>query len=218
MKKPLLLTAIVFCSAASMAQEVGRVISSTPVVQQVGVPRQACSTEQIEVQRANSGAGAAIGALTGAALGSASGHGAERAAATMIGAIGGALVGNSVEGQPPTQLRNVQRCSTQTFLESRTVGYHVVYEYAGKQYAVQLPQDPGPTLPLQISPVGAMAQMPPPPPGYSAQQSAYAPPEAVVAQPPNYPVYVERPYYYPPVSVELGVGYWGGYRGHRYWR
>ena len=47
-------------------------------------------------------------------------------------------------GAPP-------QCSTQTIYENRTVGYKVVYEYAGKQYSVQLPQDPGPTLQLRVS-------------------------------------------------------------------
>jgi hypothetical protein len=51
----------------------------------------------------------------------------------------------------------------QTFFESRPVAFNVVYEYAGKQYAVQMPNDPGPTIRLQISPVGASAQMAQPP-------------------------------------------------------
>ena len=43
------------------------------------------------------------------------------------------------------------QCTTQTIYENRTTAYQVVYEYAGKQYSVQLPQDPGPTLKLRIS-------------------------------------------------------------------
>ena len=34
----------------AQAQEVGKVISSTPVIQQVAVPRQVCTTEQVVVQ------------------------------------------------------------------------------------------------------------------------------------------------------------------------
>jgi len=37
--------------------------------------------------------------------------------------------------------------------ENRLTGYNVVYEFAGKQYNVQLPKDPGPTIKLQITPV-----------------------------------------------------------------
>ena len=54
-----------FLAAASVtgvgAQELGRVISSIPVVQQMAVPRQVCTTEQIGVQQPNSGAGAFMG-------------------------------------------------------------------------------------------------------------------------------------------------------------
>ena len=157
MKKLFLLAASLCTAALACAQDMGRVLSSTPVMQQVAVPRQACSTEQIEVQRPNSGAGAAIGAIAGGALGSASGHGPGRAAATVIGAIGGAVLGDRIEGTPEPQFQNVQRCSMQTFFETRTVAYNVVYEYAGKQYSVQMPNDPGPHIALQIVPAGASA-------------------------------------------------------------
>ena len=212
----LFLAAIALCATGvSMAQEAGRVLSSTPVVQQVGVPRQVCTTEQVEVQTPNSGAGAALGAIAGGALGNASGgHGAGRAAATVIGVIGGAMVGNRIEGTPDIQTQNMQRCSVQTFFENRTVAYNVVYEYAGRQYSVQMPNDPGPTIALQVSPVGANAQ---------AQA-----PSVVQQQPPVYvqpaQVMVTRqyyPYYYPtplfaPLSLNFGFGYGG--HGHGHWR
>ena len=51
------------------AQELGRVISSTPVVQQMAVPRQVCTTEQVGWQQPNSGAGALIGAIAGGGIG-----------------------------------------------------------------------------------------------------------------------------------------------------
>lgn len=50
------------------------------------------------------------------------------------------------------------KCSTQTIYETRTVAYNVIYEYKGKRFSVQLPQDPGPSLRLQIGAVEAMAQ------------------------------------------------------------
>ncbi len=214
----LLLTAIALCATGlSMAQEAGRVLSSSPVVQQVGVPRQVCTTEQVEVQSQNSGAGATLGALAGGALGNASGgHGAGRAAATVIGAIGGAMVGNRIEGTPDLQTQNVQRCGTQTFFENRTVAYNVVYEYAGRQYSVQMPNDPGPTIALQVSPVGANTQSASP---MVVQQQA----PVYVQQPAQ--VIVTRqyyPYYYPapqfaPLSLNFGFGY-SGHGGHGHWR
>ena len=111
-----------------MAQEVGRVISSTPVVQQVGVPRQVCTTQPMAVNEPKSGAGALMGALAGGGLGNAVGQGGGKALATIAGVMGGAILGNSIEGSN-TQMQNVQNCNTQTFYENRTVGYNVVYEF-----------------------------------------------------------------------------------------
>jgi hypothetical protein len=48
-------------------------------------------------------------------------------------------------------------CSTQTFYENRTIGYNVTYEYAGRQYQVQFPQDPGPTIRIQVTPMAPAA-------------------------------------------------------------
>ena len=92
------------------AEEVGRVISSTPVIQQVAVPRQVCNNQPVAVQQPNSGAGAVMGAIAGGALGNAIGHGGGRAAATVIGLVGGAGVGNSIEGSG-SYVQNVQQCT-----------------------------------------------------------------------------------------------------------
>ena len=207
MYKLLSLSALVLASGACLAEDIGRVISSTPVLQQVGVPRQVCSTEQVAVQGQKSGAGAVMGAIAGGAMGNAVGRGAGNAAATMLGLVGGAIVGERIEGAPATQLQNVQRCATQIFYENRTVAYQVQYEFGGKQYAVQLPQDPGPTIRLQVSPLGAMEQSPV---AQAPAQMQYAPAAVVVT---DQPVYYAQPYY-PPVTIGLGLGYWD----HRRWR
>lgn len=140
-------------SGLCLAQDMGRVISSTPIIQQVGVPRKVCTTEQVAVQQPKSGAGALIGAIAGGAMGNAVGSGGGKAAATILGIVGGAVVGDRVEGAPETQVQNVQRCAMRTVFENRTVAYNVAYEYAGKHYSVQMPYDPGPAILLQISPV-----------------------------------------------------------------
>ncbi len=149
-------------SGAAFAQEQGRVISSTPVYNQVAVPRQVCSNEQVTTQtQQKSGAGALMGGIAGGAMGNAVGNGSGRAAATMIGIVGGAILGNNIEGgQPQANTQNVQRCTTQTFYENRASGYNVVYEFNGKQYQVQLPQDPGPFVSLQVTPVGGAPAAP----------------------------------------------------------
>jgi len=215
MKKLLLAAAALCTGGAVLAQDMGQVISSTPVMQQVGVPRQVCTTEEVEVQPPKSGAGAALGAIAGGALGSAAGHGAGRAAATVLGAIGGAVVGDRIEGNPDTQMQTVQRCSMQTFYESRAVAYNVVYEYAGKQYSVQMPNDPGPSIALQVAPVGSAPQ-------YAPQVVQQAP---VYVQPAPSVVVTRQyyPYYYPqplfaPISIGLGFGYRDRAWGHRHWR
>ena len=154
MKKLLLLSAALVSSGLTLAQqEWGRVISATPIVQQFSVPRQVCNTEQVAVQSSKSGAGAIMGAIAGGAMGNAVGAGNGKTAATMIGIVGGAVVGNNIEGAPPAQFQNVQRCRTENFYESRTVAYNVSYEYAGKHYSAQMPQDPGTSILLQITPV-----------------------------------------------------------------
>lgn len=130
-------------------------ISSTPVIHQVAVPRQVCSQSQVVSPGQKSGAGAAMGAIAGGAVGNSIGSGGGRAAATMLGIFGGAIMGDKVEGAPAPEVRNVQNCTNQVFYENRTVGYHVVYEFAGKQYSVQMPSDPGPTVRLQITPVAS---------------------------------------------------------------
>jgi uncharacterized protein YcfJ len=140
-------------SAGVQAQEVGKVISSTPIIQQVAVPRQVCNTQQVVSGGQKSGAGAAMGAIAGGVIGNQMGQGTGNALATMAGLVGGAILGEKIEGPGTPEVKNVQSCSQQMFYENRTMAYNVVYEFAGKQYSVQMPQDPGPTVRLQITPM-----------------------------------------------------------------
>jgi len=94
-----------------------------------------------------------------------------------------------------------------------------------------MPNDPGPTVRLQVTPVGAAQAAP-----QSAIQAdsgvtyiadgVPVSPEAVPTATVGYPVYT-RPYYYPaypsyypyyaPVGVSIGFGYYGGGH-HGHWR
>jgi uncharacterized protein YcfJ len=170
-------------ASATHAQEIGRVISSTPIIQQVAVPRQVCTQNQVVTPGQKSGAGALMGAIAGGAIGNNVGQGFGRDAATMLGLIGGALMGDKVEGTPANEVRHVQNCSNQVFYENRTTAYNVVYEFAGKQYSVQMPQDPGPSVRLQITPMA-------PPPG-----AANLPAPTFITPPP-----VGMPYGAPPMG------------------
>lgn len=154
MNKTIILTALATAALAAQAQEQGRVFSATPVTQQVAVPRQVCGNETIySGARPTTGAGAVLGAIAGGAAGNAIGKGSGRAAATAIGVIGGAVLGNHIEGQGQPQYETVQRCGTETYYENRTVGYNVVYEYAGRQYTTQTATDPGRYINVQVQPV-----------------------------------------------------------------
>ena len=250
MKKIVLLSILSAVTAVCAAQETARVISSTPVVTQIAVPRQVCSNSQVQVQSQKSGAGGIMGAVAGGAIGNSIGGGDGRAVATLLGILGGAMLGDRIEGGGQTQTQNVQNCSTQTFYENRTTAYNVVYEFNGKQYSVQMPQDPGPTIRLQITPVAASipAQpvlqyapqtqfLSPDHSGYLPFESAqsvqsvtqYVQPQQVIVQQvlPQI-VYVAPPFvytrpFYPPVGVNLNLGWSnGGHRhhghGYRHWR
>lgn len=227
--------AAAMASAPASAMDIlARVISSTPVVQQVAVPRQVCSNQTVMTQAPKSGAGALMGAIAGGAAGNAIGNGGGRAAATVIGLVGGAMIGDRIEG-PNNQLQNVQQCSTQTFYENRASYFNVVYEYQGTQYTAQMPNDPGLYVRLRVTPVGAMEPAPQPgqfqpqsyyPPAPVQQQPVYVQPayvQPVVAAPIVYPAYYPRPYYYyapyyPPIGLSLNFGYsrgfGGGHHGH----
>jgi uncharacterized protein YcfJ len=209
--KRLITSVFAICALSSVwAQDVGHVLSSTPVLQQVAVPHQVCSNEQINFQGGNSGAGALLGAIAGGALGNASGgHGAARAAATAIGMVGGAVLGDRLEGPPPEHTENVQRCAIQNIYETRTVGYNVVYEFGGRQYTVQMPNDPGPTIALQVSPVGQVAQTP-----LAPVQVQPGPTTYIAVQPPR--AYY-GPYFYPPLVIPFGFYGNGRYSPYRHW-
>lgn len=190
MKHALLFTALGLAGFSATAQEVGRVLSAVPVVQQVQVPSQVCSNQPVMVEAAPSGAGSVIGAIAGGVLGNQIGHGGGRAAATIVGTLGGALIGNGIETSNSRHVQNVQQCNTQVTYESRTVAYDVTYEYAGRQFTTQMSYDPGPTLPLQVSPMASdrVEQ-----PARNIAQGNVAPGPVVVApdvQQPSAPVHV----------------------------
>jgi uncharacterized protein YcfJ len=152
MKKIIATVTLLGIGTWAWAQEVGKVISSVQVIQQVSVPRQVCAQEQVAVQPNKSGAGAAMGAIAGGVLGNQIGGGSGKAAATALGIFGGAILGNNIEGAPAPQTQTVQNCTTQNVFENRVMGYNVTYEFNGKQYSVQLPRDPGPTIKLNVTP------------------------------------------------------------------
>ena len=217
MKSIALSSALLAVCSLAQAQEVGQVISRTPIYQQVVVPRQTCSQTPVAVQPQTSGAGAAMGAIAGAAVGNSIGRGDGRALATMAGVIGGAILGDKIESPGAAQVQTQTTCTTQNIYENRLTGYNVVYEFGGKQYTVQLPQDPGPTIQLQVTPVGAPRSdaAPEGPPQVVSSNTV----TTVVTQPRV--VYVPATTYYNPwpvyTNINMGWGWGGGHR-HGHWR
>lgn len=237
MNKTLTFTAALSALLAVQANalELARVVSTTPVMQQVAVPQQVCNNEEVAVAQPRTGLGATMGAIAGGALG-ASTHGSGRAPATVIGALGGAVIGDRLEGNS-VRTQTVQRCTTQTSYENRPVAFNVVYEFAGKQFSTTVREDPGTTLPVEVTPTGAING--PAAVGLPSVAVAAAPANPVIYQQPpypqtiyshpTYPTTIYAPIYQPPVvvsrphidpiypAVVLGVGLasWGAYRyGH----
>lgn len=189
----------------------GRVLSVTPAVEQVAVPRQVCSVQPVVTQSQPSGLGAVIGAVAGGVIGNSIGGGSGRAAATVLGLTGGALLGNQTEANGSTRVQNFQDCRTETSYERRTVGYDVAYEYAGHTYRTRMDSDPGAYVPLDV---GVASQRNDAPPSQQAQTYSTSAPRPGVVVPSGYataPVYVQPapvivapPTYYvpaPPVAV-----------------
>ena len=188
MKKLVLFSIILGTAGLAAAQERGRVLSVTPIVQQVAYPRQVCGNETIYSGQRTTGGGAVLGAIAG-----------------------GAVLGNHIEGQGRPEYETVQRCGTETTYENRTVGYNVVYEYAGRQYTTQTATDPGRYIAVQVQPAANPA---PYDQGYSTQQPDYYD-QGGYAQ----PGVVTSPYAAPQGSSGVTIIEYGydhdGYRSHR---
>jgi hypothetical protein len=214
--KILLPLALIAAWPSAQSQEIARVISSTPITQQVTMPRQVCTETQVLVQQPRSGAGATVGAITGGILGSQMGAGSGRTVTTVIGIIGGAILGDQLEGEPAPVVRTANSCTQQVTYENRVVGYNVVYEYAGRQYTTQMNSDPGPQISIQVTPATNDMQvyttpLPPPPVIVQAPpQTRIYPPVVVI------PAYRPPVYYNPPVYGLPTVNFRWGHGGHNH--
>lgn len=186
-------------SYEAQTTERGTVVSVTPIVEQVAVPRRVCHDEEVAVRQQPSGAGALFGAIVGGALGNSVGAGVGRAAATAVGVMGGAVAGNAMESNTaPTHSQTVRRCTDESGYEERITSYNVVYEYGGRQYSTVMRRDPGRYVQVQVQAAAegddeVPQQVAPPP----RRRSVPPPPESSSRRP---PVYVERTPY--PVERE----------------
>jgi uncharacterized protein YcfJ len=206
----LLLSGVALTALAQPTMETAKVISATPVVTQV--PHQVCQQVAVAVPEPKSGAGAVMGALAGGAVGNALSHGAGNAATTALGVVGGAILGDRIEGQNAS-VQAMPQCSEQLM---QVTMYQVEYELNGQRYTTQMAQDPGKTLAVQVAPTASPMANAYPAQAYGqapvyAQPPVYAAPAPVVVAP--YPYGYPYPYhygygYYPPIGINLGFGYY----------
>jgi uncharacterized protein YcfJ len=136
--------------------KVAEVIGVQEVTETVVTPREECHdvqvTKQAPTQDPNRVTGTVIGGVAGGLLGSSIGSGSGRTAATIVGAAGGAYVGNQV--QKSAQQRNVvtttqRRCKTVNDTTQNLVGYDVTYRLGDKEGTVRTSFRPGATLPVK---------------------------------------------------------------------
>ena len=197
-------------AASANAAEYANVISATPVLAAVDAQRVAC--DERYVQARPSGGGALLGALIGGVVGNQIGHGFGRAAATGIGAVAGAAIGNHAE----TGGQAGRDCRTVGGYENRVVGYDVVYEYRGQRYTTRTERDPGRRLAIDgrmsggaVPPAGAYGahdgyatESAPndidPYQGYEDPRSSYYAPAPIYSQ----PRYVPAPIQYAPAPIQ----------------
>lgn len=167
--KPLIISLAAVLSLGAVSAQAGyrpdfpdraKVISSTPVYTQVNEPRKECWTETVgyeqQVYRSrNDNGGAVIGAIAGGLLGSTVGNGAGRIAAAAVGAATGAVIGDRMDGDghyyTTSRPRQVERCQVSDNFRDVVVGYDVVYNYHGQEFATRLPYDPGQWLDVNVS-------------------------------------------------------------------
>ena len=190
--------------ALAQPYETATVISATPIVTQV--PHTVCTPTVVAVPEPSSGAGAVMGAIAGGVVGNAFGQGAGNAAATALGIVGGAMLGERLEGQSGSGTHTVQQCTEQWIQVS---AYQVEYELNGRRYTTQMNQAPGQTLMIQAAPAITAPQAPW---VYAAPPVYRAPPPIYMAPPFGYP-YPLGYGIYPPIGIQFGIGY-HHYRRH----
>lgn len=188
----LALAFIATLSATALAAESftdrARVVSVLPIHERIPVSREECwndrqrGYEERRVVRRDTGAPIGAGTVLGAVVGGVIGHqmgGSDRArdAATVGGAVVGGIVGNQIErdGAPSSRERvvevervpverNVERCRTVQETREATIGYDVVYEYAGREFTTRLDRDPGRNLRVRVEVIPVEGEPPRPAP------------------------------------------------------
>jgi uncharacterized protein YcfJ len=151
----LMMSAISLPAAADdVYYDTARVVSVTPQVERVNVPREECHTEYTRESYSNSGSrdigGAIIGGIAGGLLGSQIGKGSGRVAGAAVGAATGAIVGDRIDNNDRRTYgaRPVERCDD---WQTVTRNYLVTYRYDGREYTTMMPNDPGRNIRVRVA-------------------------------------------------------------------
>ncbi|MEQ1439952.1 glycine zipper 2TM domain-containing protein [Fontimonas sp. SYSU GA230001] len=173
MKQPSLVAifALAFVTPAAFADhgrygrddlEFARVVSATPVYRTVRIeePSRECWDERVVYpggyRREDLAAGTVVGAIAGGVAGHQFGKGRGRDAATVLGVLVGASLGQqAMAAQRPPRAERVtyeQRCRPVQAVryEQRLDGYDVAYRYNGRIYHTRMPYDPGHRIAVQV--------------------------------------------------------------------
>lgn len=133
------------------------VLRVDPIYEQVQAsnPREVCDDVPVEYRgdNGNRAAGTVLGAIVGGVLGNTVGKGDGRRAATVAGAVVGGAVGNSVAQGDPGYRGVERRCHIvqDVSQERRLVAYDVQYRYRGDIFMSRLEFDPGDRLRVRVS-------------------------------------------------------------------
>lgn len=174
-KKILFLTVALLTSQAH-ANQLAKVISSTPIYEKIPVIQTECTKSYIEepIYSYNPN-NAMVGAIAGGLIGSViSPHSGKNAA---IGALGGAIIGSQIKSHSHSQYiqKPVANCQDITHYQNKMVGYEISYLLNGIVYSTTTNTYPGSYIEVNESPV-------------------YTPYNATVYVNPPIPIYV-RPVY-----------------------
>lgn len=205
--------AALFCTASiAFASDYGRVVSTTPIIQNVSQSRQVCHDETVSVAAPRSGVGALIGGVAGGLLGHTIGRGNGNTVATAAGAFTGAIVGDRLDNDDnPSSTQVQRRCQIVREPQEQVMGYRVVYEYAGKQYRTRMAQEPGQWIPVSVqADVPEQVES-----GYSEVSAGPAPIEYAPVT-----VYAPEAYYPPAISAPSASFSYNAYprrHYHRHW-
>ncbi|MGC1332984.1 glycine zipper 2TM domain-containing protein [Pseudomonas sp.] len=147
--------AVATYSLVKSGPEYAEVLAVDPINQEIKTPRKECHdvavTHRKPVQDQHQVAGTVIGAVGGGLLGHLVGGGKGKTLATVAGAVGGGYAGNKVQEHMQngdTYTTTESRCNTVNDISNQVMGYNVKYQLNGQVGQVKMDRDPGSKIPV----------------------------------------------------------------------